>query len=101
MKNGTALIIFALSTIAAPALAQDAAPSYTVKPYTLTEADAAAINLRRLPEWNPHHVSAGDVFEIYTAPIMAVIIPTTGPATGGGTVTFEDLESIDGKGAAQ
>lgn len=41
-----------------------AQPADTLAPYTLTEADAAAINLRRPPSWSPSHVSAGDVFEI-------------------------------------
>jgi hypothetical protein len=85
MQNIRALLCgLALAIGAAPAWAQDGTP------YTLTEADAVAINARRPPEWNPHHVSAGDVFEIDT--LGLIHIPSTSPTADGGEWTIEDLE---------
>jgi hypothetical protein len=87
------VLAVALCICAAPAMAQTAVPApYTVKPYQLTAADAAAINARRPTDWIPYHVSAGDIFRINS--MGAILIPTIAPATDGSEVAFEDLEPI-------
>lgn len=57
------------------------AQSGGIKPYTLTAADAAAINNsgRLLPDYLPHHVAAGDML---ARRADYVIIPVLAPSSG-------------------
>jgi hypothetical protein len=90
MKNFFILASLALLP-AATAFAQETAP-YTIKPYELTESDAAAINARRPTSWSPSHVSVGDVYEIDSS--GDIIIPTLErrSCANCAEVVFEDLE---------
>lgn len=85
MRMRKLAILLALA-IAAPSLA--CADDY-LKPYTLTAADAAAINKRRPGDWIPR-VTAGDVFAVDKDGL--VHIPTMAAGTQGGWVAIEDLQ---------
>jgi hypothetical protein len=69
-----------------------AAAGGELTPYTLTAADAVAINARRPADWNPYRVSAGDVFAIDKFQLLHV--PSFSPDGLGGFVAIEDLEPI-------
>lgn len=83
--------------LAAPAAAQE------FSPYTLTPADADAINARRPSDWFPI-VQAGDVFLL--DPLDLIHIPTLAGTTPGSTldgvpVNWMYMEDLEPRGGGQ